>query len=67
MDKCLLICLLTITCPFINALIARLLAEFRRMKKVVRDFMTVPFKWVVKGCHMWLRLYTDKPYDCPRL
>ena len=43
------------------------IAETSRMKRVVRNFMTVPFKWVVKGGQMWLRLYTDKPYDCLRL
>lgn len=43
------------------------IAETSRMKNVVRNFMTVPFKWVVKGGQMWLRLYTDRPYDCLRL
>ena len=38
-----------------------------RIKKVVRNFMAVPFKWVVKGRQLWLRLYTDRPYDCLRL
>lgn len=38
-----------------------------RMKKVVRNFMSVPFKWVVKGRQLWLRLYTNRPYECLRL